>query len=89
MAWTIELRAKAEKQLAGLGKKEAARIVSFLDKRLAAHENPRELGQALKGHALGGYWRYKVGDYRIICDIQDQRLVVLVIEIGHRREIYR
>lgn len=89
MAWTIEFRAKAEKQLARLGKQEATRIVSFLDKRLAAHENPRELGQALKGHALGGYWRYRVGDYRLICDIQDQRLVVLVIEIDHRRQVYR
>lgn len=89
MAWTIEFRAKAEKQLQRLGSGEATRIVSFLEGRLATHENPRELGTALKGHALGGYWRYRVGDHRIICDIQDQRLVVLVVEIGHRREIYR
>ncbi|CDZ31541.1 Hypothetical protein NGAL_HAMBI1145_03030 [Neorhizobium galegae bv. officinalis] len=72
-----------------LAKRDAARIISFLEERLATHENPREMGDALKGHALGGYWRYRVGDYRIICDIQDQRLVVLVIEIGHRREVYR
>jgi mRNA interferase RelE/StbE len=89
LAWTIELRASAEKQLGRLANRDAARIISFLEERLAAHENPRELGDALKGHALGGYWRYRVGDYRIICDIQDQRLVVLVIEIGHRREVYR
>ncbi len=89
MAWTIEFRAKAEKQLQRLATRDAARIISFLEDRLAAHENPRELGIALKGHALGGYWRYKVGDYRIICDIQDQRLVVLVVEVGHRRDVYR
>lgn len=89
MTWKIELRATAEKQLQKLAKREAARIVSFLEERLATHENPRDLATALKRHALGGYWRYKVGDYRIICDIQDQRLVVLVIEIGHRREVYR
>jgi addiction module toxin, RelE/StbE family len=89
LAWTIEFRAKAEKQLQRLGTRDAARIISFLEDRLAAHENPRELGTALKGHALGGYWRYKVGDYRIICDIQDQRLVVLVVEVGHRRHVYR
>lgn len=89
MAWKIELRAEVEKQLGRLAKREAARIVSFLEQRLATHENPRELGIALKGHLLGGYWRYRVGDYRIICDIQDQKLIVLVVEIGHRRDIYR
>ncbi|MFN7025286.1 MAG: type II toxin-antitoxin system RelE family toxin [Pseudorhizobium sp.] len=61
----------------------------YLEDRLATHENPRELGTALKGDALGLYWRYRVGDYRIICDIQDQRLVVLVIDVGHRREVCR
>jgi mRNA interferase RelE/StbE len=89
LAWRIEFRAKAEKQLGRLAKRDAARIISFVEERLATHENPRELGIALKGHVLGGYWRYKVGDYRIICDIQDQKLVVLVVEIGHRREVYR
>ncbi|MCF6369748.1 type II toxin-antitoxin system RelE family toxin [Rhizobium halophilum] len=89
MAWAIEFRAKAEKQLQRLASSDAARIVAFLEDRLATHDNPRELGTALKGHALGGHWRYRVGDYRIICDIQDQRLVVLVVEIGQRREIDR
>ncbi|MFB9950459.1 type II toxin-antitoxin system RelE/ParE family toxin [Rhizobium puerariae] len=89
MAWTIRFRESAEKQLSRLAKRDAGRIVSFLEERLATHENPRELGAALKGHAFGGYWRYRVGDYRIICDIQDHRLIVLVIEIGHRREVNR
>jgi len=75
--------------LSRFAKRDAARIISFLEERLATHENPRELGDALKGHALGGYWRYRVGDYRVICDIQDRRLVVLVIDIGHSSKVYR
>ncbi|EGP58991.1 hypothetical protein Agau_C102033 [Agrobacterium tumefaciens F2] len=52
-------------------------------------DDPRQTGSALQGSELGNFWRYRVGDYRIICDIQDHKLVVLVVEIGHRREIYR
>nr|WP_236771079.1 type II toxin-antitoxin system RelE/ParE family toxin [Agrobacterium tumefaciens] len=65
------------------------RIRSFLHDRLAALDDPRQTGAALQGSELGNFWRYRVGDYRIICDIQDHKLVVLVVEIGHRREIYR
>jgi mRNA interferase RelE/StbE len=89
LAWTIELRAKAEKQLEKLHRKDAQRIMTFLEERLAKHDNPRSLGEPLQGTLLGGYWRYRVGDYRIICDIQDQKLVVLVVEIGHRSSVYR
>ncbi len=89
MAWTIEYAKSAQKNAKRLDPVIRKRIRQFLDERLATHENPHELGTALKGHALGGYWRYKVGDYRIICDIQDKRLVVLVVEIDHRKEIYR
>lgn len=89
MAWTIELRAKAEKQLDKLNRKDADRIIAFLEQRLATHDNPRSLGEPLHGSRLGAYWRYKVGDYRIICDIQDGKLIVLVVEIGHRSSVYR
>lgn len=89
MAWTIELRAKAEKQLEKLHSKDAERIVAFLEQRLLKQDNPRSLGEPLTGSRLGSFWRYKVGDYRIICDIQDRKLVVLVIEIGHRSAVYR
>ncbi|UXS30858.1 type II toxin-antitoxin system RelE/ParE family toxin [Agrobacterium tumefaciens] len=65
------------------------RIRNFLHERLAALDDPRQTGAALQGSELGNFWRYRVGDYRIICDIQDHKLVVLVVEIGHRREIYR
>ncbi|RWX77114.1 type II toxin-antitoxin system RelE/ParE family toxin [Neorhizobium lilium] len=89
MAWIIEYTNSVQKAAQKLDPVIRKRVRQFLEERVAEHENPRELGVALKGHALGAYWRYKVGDYRIICDIQDQRLIVLVIEIGHRREIYR
>ncbi len=89
MAWRIELTATAVKQLAKLDKNEAKRITSFLRQRLAVLEDPRSTGKALTGPHLGAYWRYRVGDYRIICDIQDSALCVLVIEIGNRREVYR
>lgn len=89
MAWRIELTATAAKQLSKLDKSEAKRITSFLRQRLAVLDDPRSTGKALTGQHLGSYWRYRIGDYRIICDIQDGALCVLVIEIGNRREIYR
>ena len=88
MAWEIEFTEGAKKQLSKLGHSEAKRVRDFLFKRVSAHQNPRILGAALQGSELGGYWRYRVGDYRIICEIHDERIVVLVVGIGHRREIY-
>ncbi len=87
MNWTIEYDILVQKQIKKLDPQ--TRIRSFLHERLAQLDNPRKIGEALQGSELGNYWRYLVGDYRILCDIQDNRLVVLVIEIGHRREIYR
>jgi len=89
LAWRIELTATAAKQLAKLDKGEAKRILNFLRQSIAVLDDPRSTGKALTGPHLGSYWRYRVGDYRIICDIQDGALCVLVIEIGNRREIYR
>ncbi len=89
LIWKIEFQRAAVKQLGALTKSDANRIVSFLTDRIARDGNPRRTGAALQGSELGNFWRYRVGDYRIICDIQDHNLVVLVVEIGHRREIYR
>ena len=89
MAWRIELTATAARQIGKLDKGEAKRITIFLRQRLATLEDPRSTGKALTGPQLGAYWRYRVGDYRIICDIQDAVLCVLVIEVGNRRNIYR
>ena len=88
MAWRIELTATAARQLAKLDKNDARRITGFLRQRLAVTDDPRSSGKALTG-PLGGFWRYRVGDFRVICDIQDEALRVLVIEIGNRREVYR
>jgi mRNA interferase RelE/StbE len=88
LAWTIEYAETARKQLRKLEKLAARRIVDFMDKRVAPSGDSRELGKALKG-SLGDLWRYRVGDFRVLCDIQDRKLTVLVLQIGNRREVYR
>lgn len=88
MAWTIEYTETAKKQLKKLDKLAARRIVDFMDERVGASDDPRGMGKALKG-PLGDLWRYRVGDFRVICDIQDGVLTVLVLQIGNRREVYR
>lgn len=71
-----------------LDRQTAARILGFMEERVSKLENPRSMGKALKG-GPDKIWRYRVGDYRILCDIQDEKLVVLVVEIGNRRDVYR
>ena len=88
MAWQIELSATASKQLAKLDKTEAKRITTFLRQKLADIDNPRHIGKALTG-PLGGLWRYRVGDYRLICEIQDGVLRILVLKFGNRKQVYR
>jgi mRNA interferase RelE/StbE len=89
MIWSIEFEREAEKELRKLDRQVALRIVKFLRERVAVLDDPRSIGQALVGSTLGDYWKYRVGDYRIIVDIQDARLCVLVVRIGNRREVYR
>jgi mRNA interferase RelE/StbE len=89
LAWTIEFDPLAARQMRRLDKPVAQRIRRFLLDRIATTDNPRSLGLALQGEELGHYWRFRVGDYRLICEVQDDRMVVLVLEVGHRREIYR
>ena len=88
MAWTIDYAETAKGQLKKLDKQMAQRIVDFMDERIAGREDPRSTGKALTG-PLGGLWRYRVGDCRVICDIQEGALRVLVVQVGNRREIYR
>ncbi|WP_020484508.1 type II toxin-antitoxin system RelE family toxin [Methylomonas sp. MK1] len=88
MAWTIELSDDAKRDLQKLDKPVQKRIVAFLQDRIKPADNPRTSGKALQGN-LSGLWRYRVGDYRLLCRIEDDALVILVIEIGHRREVYR
>lgn len=88
MAWTIEYSRTARKFLEKTDSQTRDRVRDFLEVRLVAHGHPRELGKALKG-AFGDFWSYRVGDLRIICDLMDGRMVVLVVAIGNRREVYK
>lgn len=84
----VEIGDFAERQLLNLDKPVRERILDYLGDRIEGCKNPRHFGEPLKGEK-SGLWRYRVGDYRIICELRDQRLVVLALSIGHRREIYR
>ena len=89
MTWQIEFDPDALKELKRLDRPVQIRLVAFLRDRLAPLDDPRSLGEALSGARLGSYWKYRVGDWRIVCDIQDQRVVVRVLRLGNRREVYR
>ena len=89
MVWRIELSETAEKQFSKLDRPMAQRIQSFLRERVAILEDPRSIGDALKGSELGEFWKYRVGDRRLICKIQDQKIVITVLSLGNRREVYR
>ena len=87
MVWTINYSDRALKSLRKMEKQNARRIVDFMDLRIAVAADPRQSGKPLKGE-LGEFWRYRVGDYRILCEIRDDELVILAATIGHRREVY-
>jgi len=89
MAYNVELSESAERELGKLDAPQAKRILKFLHQRVAKLEDPRSIGEALHGSRLGEFWKYRVGDYRLICKIEDDRLIVLVLRVGHRKEIYR
>lgn len=89
MHWAIEFTETAIKQLDKLDKPAWLRLRKFLNERVAKLENPRSIGEALHGPKLGEFWKYRVGDFRLICSIEDSRLVVLAVRIGNRREVYR
>ncbi len=89
MAWRIEFEDGALKDLAGLDPPIARRILSFLRDRVAGLDDPRSIGEALRGSKLGEFWKYRVGDWRIICRIEDEQVTVLVVRVGNRREVYR
>jgi mRNA interferase RelE/StbE len=88
LAWSVEIGDHAERQLRKLNAQVRRRILDWLDERIEGCKNPRHFGEALKG-GRAGLWRYRVGDYRSICQILDGRLLVLALAVGHRREVYR
>ena len=89
MSWKVEFLPQAERNVQDLDRPVARRIARFLFHRVAKLENPRSIGESLHGPELGELWKYRVGAYRVICKIEDARLVVLVVRVGHRSEIYR
>ena len=89
MVWIIKYTESSIKQLKKLDQQTALRVLNYMDERVAVLADPRSLGKNLKGPKMGEYWRYRVGDIRVICNIVDGQLTVLVIEIGNRREVYR
>jgi mRNA interferase RelE/StbE len=89
MEWSIKFDRKAEQDLDKLDPQVARRINRFLFERVAHLDDPRSIGDALKGSELGDLWKYRVGDYRIIASIGDKLVCILVVRVGNRREVYR
>ena len=89
LAWQIEIDEAAKKELGKLDPQVARRVIQFLRARLQSLKDPRSIGQALKGSELGDFWKYRLGDIRIIASIEDDRLVIVVLRVGNRKEIYR
>jgi mRNA interferase RelE/StbE len=87
MAWKIEFEPAAQKELGKLDRPVARRVMKFLYQRVGKLDDPRRIGERLQG-TLGEFWKYRVGDYRLICSLEDDRFVILVLRIGHRREVY-
>lgn len=88
MTWSVEWDDRARRELRRLDHQVQRNILRYFRDRILTSEDPRRFGQALR-HELVGLWRYRVGDYRIVCQIEDERLTVVVLVVGHRREIYR
>ena len=89
MAWKVDLAPDAVRELSKIDQQISRRIFDFLFTRVAHLDDPRSIGEALKGSKLGIFWKYRVGDYRIIASIEDKALRILVVRIGNRREVYR
>jgi mRNA interferase RelE/StbE len=89
LAWRIEFSSAARKTLKSLDRPVARRITSFMRERVATLDDPRSIGEALKGSRLGSFWKYRVGDYRVIASIEDQAVRILVVRVGNRRDVYQ
>jgi mRNA interferase RelE/StbE len=89
MAWRIDFEGAAARELDKLDPQSTGRILRFLRDRIAPLDDARSIGHALKGDRFGEFWRYRIGDYRVIARIGDAAALTLVLRIGHRREVYR
>ena len=88
MPWKVEFEREAEKELSRIDRQHTKRILKYLFERIASPDDPRRFGEALKQN-LSGLWKYRVGNYRIICNIQEKTVTVLVVRVGHRRKVYK
>lgn len=88
MAWSVEFHPAALDELAALDRPVQKRIQRFIDERLVRADDPRQLGRALTG-AWAGFWKYRMGDWRMIAQVRNDRLIVYIVRVGHRREVYR
>ncbi|MBU4202622.1 MAG: type II toxin-antitoxin system RelE/ParE family toxin [Acidobacteria bacterium] len=89
MTWKIKFLPGADKDLRKIDRTIAQRILKFLDEKISYLDDPRSVGEALKGPQLGKYWKYRVGNYRLICLIKDADVLILVISVGHRKNVYQ
>lgn len=89
MIWKIEYAKSVQKSVRKLDRQTQNRLQKYLETRLAVADDPRSLGRALQGSQFQNLWRFRVGDYRIIAQIEDEGIRILVVRIGHRREVYR
>ena len=89
MAWQIEFSPEADKALTILGRNAEKQIAKFMRQRVSNLDNPRSIGEPMKGSRFAGLWRYRSGDYRILCEIQDEKITILVVLVGHRKEVYK
>ena len=87
MSWDYSFTSKARKELKKLGHKPIRKIIAFLDERVQRTDDPRQFGKALRGD-LGEYWRYRIENYRILCEIKNDTFIVLVVKVGHRSDVY-
>lgn len=89
MAWLIKVSAGVRKELRKLDPPVTQRIIAFLRDRVQPLDDPRSIGEALQGKKYGEFWKYRVGDMRIIARIEDRELMILVVRVGHRKQVYR
>jgi len=87
MAWAVEFEAAADRDLKKIDQQQKRLIFKYLEKKIATKKDPRRFGDPLRKN-LTGLWKYRVGDYRVICDIQDEKVLVLVLRVGHRSKVY-
>ena len=89
MGWKVRISDRARKDLKKLDRKVATRVLRFFHERIEGENDPRSIGAALKGSELGEFWKYRIGDWRAVCSIQDDVVVVLVLTVQHRSQVYK